>query len=97
MTLLDRLPGLTDAEVNNLLANARRLSEGDHAARKAAAAEILPALEAEAETRAAAKSAALSAARKARGPTKRKAAVEEVVAEEEEDEEEEEEGVAELA
>eukprot|EP01030_Chromulinospumella_sphaerica_P026449 gene26449-26648_t len=87
MTLLDRLPGLTDAEVNNLLANARRLSEGDHAARKAAAADILPALEAEAETRAAARSAALSAARKARGPGKRKV-VEEVVAEEDEDEEE---------
>jgi hypothetical protein len=72
MTLLDRLPGLTDAEVNNLLANARRLSEGDHAARKAAASEILPALEAEAETRSAAKSAALSAARKGRVPTRRK-------------------------
>ena len=92
MTLLDRLPGLTDAEVNNLLANARRLSEGDHAARKAAAAEILPALEAEAGTRAAAKSAALSAARKARGPIKRKVVVEDV-AEEDEDEEE---SVAEL-
>ncbi len=94
MTLLDRLPGLTDAEVINLLANARRLSEGDHAARKAAAAEILPALEAEAETRAVAKSAALSAARKARVPTKRKL-VEEPVADE--DDEEEEESVAELA
>lgn len=93
MTLLDRLPGLTDAEVTNLLANARRLSEGDHAARKAAAAEILPALEAEAETRAAAKSAALSAARKARGPIKRKVVVEEVA----EEDEEEEESVAELA
>ncbi len=96
MTLIDRLPGLTDAEVTNLLTNARRLSEGDHAARKAAAAEILPALEAEAATRAAAKSAALSAARKARGPTKRQAAAEETVAEEDEDEEEEE-TVAELA
>ena len=93
MTLIDRLPGLTDAEVNILLANARRLSEGDHAARKAAAAEILPALESEAQTRAEARSAALSAARKARGPIKRKAAVE-VVAEDEDEEEEE--SVAEL-
>jgi hypothetical protein len=86
MTLLDRLPGLTDAEVSNLLANARRLSEGDHAARRAAAADILPALEAEAEARATARTAALSAARKARGPIKRKVVVEEAAAEEDEEE-----------
>lgn len=85
MTLLDRLPGLSDAEVTNLLANARRLSEGDHAARKAAAGEILPALEAEAEARSTARSAALSAARKARGPIRRKAAVEAPVDEEDEE------------
>lgn len=86
MTLLDRLPGLSDAEVANLLANARRLSEGDHAARRAAAADILPALEAEAEARATARTAALSAARKARGPAKRKVVVEEVDVEEDEEE-----------
>lgn len=78
MTLIDRLPGLTDAEVNNLLANARRLSEGDHAARKAAASDLLPALESEAEARSLARSEALSAARKARG-TKRKASATAIV------------------
>ncbi|NBB14709.1 hypothetical protein GVN21_04945 [Caulobacter sp. SLTY] len=72
MTLIDRLPGLTDAEVTNLLSNARRLSEGTDI-RKDAAAEMLPALEAEAESRAAARTATLSAARKARAPARRKA------------------------
>ncbi|MDO9337050.1 MAG: hypothetical protein Q7T61_11665 [Caulobacter sp.] len=81
MTLLDRLPGMTDAEVINLLANARRLSEGADPVRAAAAGEILPALETEAETRSAAKSAALSAARKARVPTKRKTVLETAVVE----------------
>lgn len=72
MTLLDRLPGLSDIEVANLLANARRLSEGDDAKRKAAAAELLPALESEAQARGEAKAEALAAARKAR-PVRRKA------------------------
>lgn len=72
MTLLDRLPDMTDAEVTNLLANARRLSEGADP-RKDAAAEMLPALEAEATGRAAARTAALSAARKAKAPGRRKA------------------------
>ena len=74
MTLIDRLPGLTDAEVANLLTNARRLSQGDHAARKTAANELLPALESEAQARSLARSAALSAARKARAPRAKAAA-----------------------
>jgi hypothetical protein len=46
-TLLERIPTLSDAEVANLLANARRLSEQGDAKQQAAAAELLPALEAE--------------------------------------------------
>ena len=51
MSLLDRIPTLSDEEVVNLLANAQRLSEQGDDKQKAAAAEILPALEAEAEQR----------------------------------------------
>jgi Zn-dependent M16 (insulinase) family peptidase len=47
MTLLDRIPTLSDEEVTNLLANARRLSERGDEKQQAAAAELLPALEAE--------------------------------------------------
>lgn len=74
MTLLDRLPDLTDAEVTNLLANARRLSEGADPARKAAAGELLPALESEAEARSLARSEALATARKARGAARKSTA-----------------------
>lgn len=51
MNLLERIPGLSDEEVVNLLANARRLSEQGDDKQKAAAAEILPSLETEAEQR----------------------------------------------
>ncbi|WP_296595231.1 hypothetical protein [Phenylobacterium sp.] len=51
MSLIDRIPTLSDDEVVNLLTNARRLSESGDDKQKAAAAELLPALEAEAETR----------------------------------------------
>lgn len=51
MSLLDRIPTLSDDEVVNLLTNARRLSEAGDEKRKAAAAELLPALESEAERR----------------------------------------------
>ncbi len=51
MTLLDRIPTLSDEEVVNLLANARRLSEGGDVKQQAAAAELLPRLEEEAEAR----------------------------------------------
>lgn len=51
MTLLDRIPTLSDEEVVNLLANARRLSEQGDDKQQAAAAQLLPALEAEAEAR----------------------------------------------
>ena len=51
MTLLDRIPSLSDEEVINLLTNARRLSEQGDEKQQAAAAELLPALEDEAEKR----------------------------------------------
>ena len=51
MSLLERIPTLSDEEVVNLLANARRLSEDGGDKQKAAAEELLPALEAEAEQR----------------------------------------------
>jgi hypothetical protein len=59
MTLLDKIPGMTDEEVVNLLSNARRLTEAGDAKQKAAAAELLPALEQAADER---KAARLSAA-----------------------------------
>jgi hypothetical protein len=51
MTLLERIPALSDEEVINLLTNARRLSEQGDEKQQAAAAELLPALEVEAEQR----------------------------------------------
>lgn len=61
MTLIDKLPGMTDAEIVNLLANARRLSsEGDERTRTAADG-LLPALEAAAAERDEARRAAAPA------------------------------------
>lgn len=51
MTLLDRIPTLSDEEVINLLTNARRLADAGDEKQKAAAAALLPRLEEEAETR----------------------------------------------
>ena len=51
MTLLERIPTLSDEEVVNLLVNARRLSEQDASKQQAAAVELLPALEEEAGKR----------------------------------------------
>lgn len=51
MSLLERIPAMSDEEVVNLLTNARRLAEQGNEAQQAAAAELLPALEVEAETR----------------------------------------------
>ena len=45
MSLVDRIPMLTDEEVVNLLANARRLHVAGDERQQAAAAELLPALE----------------------------------------------------
>jgi hypothetical protein len=51
MSLLERIPTLSDEEVVNFLANARRLADAGDEKQQAAAAELLPALEDEAESR----------------------------------------------
>jgi hypothetical protein len=51
MSLVEKIPLLSDDEVVNLLENARRLSETGDDRQKTAAAELLPALEAAAEER----------------------------------------------
>ena len=51
MTLIEKIPTMTDVEVVNLLTNARRLQESGDERQQAAAAEILPALEAAATER----------------------------------------------
>ena len=45
MTLLEKIPTLSDEDVNNLLTNARRLHDDGDEKQKAAAAELLPTLE----------------------------------------------------
>jgi hypothetical protein len=65
MTLVEKIPTLTDAEVINLLANARRLQESGDARQQAAAAELLPALEEAAAQRQADRSAAAQVKRAA--------------------------------
>lgn len=74
MSLIDKIPSLSDDEVINLLANARRLSERGDEKQQAAAIELIPALEEAAAERRAAKLQAAQAKRAARRPVKRKAA-----------------------
>jgi hypothetical protein len=80
MSLLEKIPTMNDDQVLNLLANARRLGESGDVRQQAAAAEVLPALEAEAIARKAAKLAA-AAAKRAAAPPRKKKVVAEVVAE----------------
>ena len=68
MSLLDRIPALSDEEVVNLLTNARRLADAGGEKQKAAAAELLPALEAEAAAR---KTARLERAKAKRAATRK--------------------------
>jgi hypothetical protein len=65
MTLIEKLPHLSDDEVMNLLANARRLHDQGDDKQRAAAAELLPALEAVATERRAARQEAIQAKRAA--------------------------------
>jgi urease accessory protein UreF len=70
MTLVDKIPTLSDEEVINLLANAQRLVATGDERQQAAAAELLPALETAAverrEARLAAAQLKRAAARKPR-------------------------------
>lgn len=68
MSLIDRIPTLSDEEVVNLLANAQRLSDHGDEKQKAAAAELLPALQAEADQR---KDARLERAKEKRAATRK--------------------------
>jgi hypothetical protein len=65
MSLVEMIPLLSDEEVVNLLANARRLSADGDARRKAAAEALLPALEAAAAERTADRMARVQAKRAA--------------------------------
>ena len=71
MSLTEKIPYLTDEEVVNLLANARRLAESGDERQMAAAKDLLPTLEAAAEerrqTRVARAQAKRMAARRATG------------------------------
>jgi hypothetical protein len=51
MSLVERIPTLSDEEVVNLLAKAQRLAETGDDKQKAAAMELLPALREEADQR----------------------------------------------
>jgi hypothetical protein len=74
MTLLDRIPTLSDEEVVNLLANARRLSDAGDEKQRAAAADLLPRLEDEAEQRRLARLERAKAKRAAKRVTRKQAA-----------------------
>ncbi len=65
MSLAERIPTLTDEQVVNLLDNARRLSAEAATPRQAAAAELLPVLEAAAAERREARLAAAQVKRAA--------------------------------
>ena len=55
MTMADRIPDLDDKALANLLANAQRLENQGAPAQQKAATEMLPLIQAELETRQAAK------------------------------------------
>jgi hypothetical protein len=73
VTLIEKIPYLTDEEVVNLLANARRLQTTGDEKQKAQATELIEPLEAAAETRKADRLAAAQAKRAARRPKKKAA------------------------
>jgi hypothetical protein len=72
--LIEKIPFLTDEEVANLLANARRLAETGDERQMAAAKALLPDLEAAAEDRRQQRVARAQAKRVAARRTPRKAA-----------------------
>lgn len=73
MTLIDKIPTLSDEEVVNLLANARRLKDSGDEKQRTAALELLPALETAAAERRAVRLAAAQAKRTAARPRKKAA------------------------
>jgi len=75
MSLLEKIPALSDGDLASLFANATRLSESGNKKQKDAASELIPAINAETQARSEAKAAASAAARAARPKAKKKAAV----------------------
>ena len=65
MSLVEKIPTMTDEEVINLLANAQRLQSSGDERQQAAAAELIPALEIAAAERRAARLASAQAKRAA--------------------------------
>lgn len=74
MSLIDKIPTMSDEDVINLLANARRLKDAGDEKQRAQAAELLPALEDAAAERRARRLAAAQAKRAARRTIKTRAA-----------------------
>jgi hypothetical protein len=74
MSLIEKIPLMSDEEVVNLLANARRLQAQGDEKQQAAAAELLPALEEVADQRRAARLEATQAKRAAARRPKKAAA-----------------------
>ena len=74
MTLIEKIPTMSDEDVVNLLANARRLAEAGDDKQRPAAIELIPSLEEAAAERRARRLADAQAKRAARRPAKRKAA-----------------------
>jgi hypothetical protein len=71
MTLMEKIPSMSDEQVTNLLDNARRLQSTGDPKQRAAAEELLPVLEETAAQRRTARQQAAQAKRAARrGPGK---------------------------
>jgi len=74
MTLIEKIPTMSDEDVVNLLANARRLKDAGDEKQRAAASDLIPTLEEAAAERRARRLAAAQAKRAAKRPIKNKAA-----------------------
>lgn len=70
MTLIEKIPTLSDEDVINLLANARRLKDAGDDRQRSAAAELIQPLEEAAAERRARRLAAAQAKRAAKRPKK---------------------------
>jgi hypothetical protein len=73
VSLIEKIPTLSDEEVTNLLANARRLQTQGDEKQQALAADLIGPLEEAAEARRTARLAASQAKRAARRPPKKAA------------------------
>jgi len=74
VSLIEKIPTMSDEQVVNLLANAKRLQTQGDEKQQAAAAELIPTLEQVAAERRTARLQAAQAKRAARRPAKKKAA-----------------------